>query len=253
MSEKEKRIKKETSGKMSRREFLKDAGLIVGGATVGSMALVNACGGASTTTVTSPGGTTTKTVTSTVPGGTVTTTVGAGSTVTVTQPGATVTKEVQTGGGMPEGVVALTVNGATHYVEVEPWWSLAFVLREKLGLFGLKVGCDRHECGSCTIIVDGKAVYSCAMLAVEAEGKDILTIEGLAPDGNTLHPVQKSFMENGSFQCGYCTPGHIMSAVALMMKTPKPTLDQAREAISGNLCFCSDYTRITDAIMKAGG
>jgi len=248
--ESEKTEEKQT---ISRREFLKDAGLIVGGATVGSMALINACGA---TTVTAPGqtATATKTVTNT----TTTTVAGpGGSVVTVTQGGptatATVTKTVETSvEGMPAGVMTLKVNGKTEYVTVEPDWSLAHVLREKLGLFGLKVGCDRGECGSCTIMVDNKAVYACSMLACEAEGREIVTIEGLS-QGNNLHPVQKTFMEEGAFNCGYCTPGHIMSTVALMKKTPKPTLDQAKEAISGNLCWCSDYMRICKAIVKAGG
>jgi aerobic-type carbon monoxide dehydrogenase small subunit (CoxS/CutS family) len=247
-----KRTEEEPKSSISRREFLKDAGLIVGGATVGSMALINACGA---TTITAPGQTvtSTKTVTST----TTSTVAGpGGSVVTVTQPGTTVTTTVTapapTGAGLPAGTVTLKVNGKTAYVTVEDDWSLAHVLREKLGLFGLKVGCDRGECGSCTIVVDNKAVYSCCMLACEAEGKEILTIEGLS-EGNNLHSVQRSFMENGAFNCGYCTPGHIMSAVALMKKTPKPTLDQAKEAISGNLCWCSDYKRICEAIVKAGG
>jgi xanthine dehydrogenase YagT iron-sulfur-binding subunit len=234
VGEEQEKNKEEMSGKISRRKFLKDAGLIVGGATVGSMAVLSACKG-ETTTVTS-----TKTVTTTAPG--------AASTVTVTSP--PVTKIVE---GMPVGTLTLKVNGNQHYVaNVDPGWSLAFVLRDKLGYFGLKVGCDRAECGTCTIIVDGRAIYACAMLAVEAEGLDIQTIEGLAK-GTTLHPVQKAFLDNGAFNCGYCTPGHIMSTVALLQKTPKPTLAQVKESMSGNLCWCGDYTRIADAILKIGG
>jgi aerobic-type carbon monoxide dehydrogenase small subunit (CoxS/CutS family) len=145
------------------------------------------------------------------------------------------------------GAVTLTVNGVSRLVKVKPGWPLSFVLREKFGLIGTKVGCDRGECGACTIIVGGRTALSCTILAIEAEGLDILTIEGLA-DGPTLHPVQQRFLDNDTFQCGYCTPGMIMSAVALLDRNPNPTLDEAREAISGNLCFCGDYTRIVSTI-----
>jgi aerobic-type carbon monoxide dehydrogenase small subunit (CoxS/CutS family) len=134
-------------------------------------------------------------------------------------------------------------------LEVKPEWSLAFVLREKLGLVALKVGCDRGECGACNILVDGKAHLGCTMMAIESEGRTIVTIEGLA-NGPTLHPVQKLFLDNGTFQCGFCTPGMIISAVALLSKTPKPTLNEARQAIAGNLCYCGDYTRIVNTIAK---
>jgi xanthine dehydrogenase YagT iron-sulfur-binding subunit len=238
MSEKEKDEK--TKG-ISRRKFLKDAGLVVGGATVGSMAILSACKG-ETTTVTS-----TKTVTTTVtsPGGT-TTAPGATSTVTVTSP--PVTKVVET---TPAGVVTLTVNGQNYVVKVEPEWSLGFVLRDKLGLTGTKVSCDRGECGACTILVDGRKQLACTMLAIESEGKKIVTIEGLA-SGPNMHPVQKLFLDNQTFQCGYCTPGMIMSTVDLLSKTPKPTVDQVREALSGNLCYCGDYTRVVATVLKGG-
>ncbi len=230
MSEGEKERK---SRGISRREFLKDAGVIVGGAAIGSTVLLAACKGAETTktvTTTLPG--TTQTVTSTLPGQTVTTTT------TVAGPGAA-----------PEGVVTLKVNSKNYLLKVKPEWTLAFVLREKLGLPGLKIGCNRGECGTCTIIVDGRSVLACTTLAVEAEGHDILTIEGL-PNGPDMHPVQKLFLENETFQCGFCTPGQIMSAVALLSKTPNPTLQQVREGMSGNLCMCGDYTRIVETVLK---
>jgi xanthine dehydrogenase YagT iron-sulfur-binding subunit len=223
---------------LSRRQFLKDAGLLVGGTAVGSLTLAGACSTATTatktvtTTVGGTGGTTTVTVTSPV--------------VTVTSPPATKVVEV-----LPEGVVTLKVNGQSVTLAVDPNWSLAFVLREKLSLTGTKMGCDRGECGTCTIHMDGTPVLACMVLACEAEGSEILTIEGLAT-GATLHKVQKLFMDNASFQCGFCTPGNIMTAVALYKKFPKPTRVQAREALSGNLCWCIDYTRTLNTIVKGG-
>ena len=246
MSEEEKK----DPGQISRREFLKDAGLIVGGATVGSMALVNACG---TKTVTAPGATSTVTKTTTVtaagPGGaTVTTTVTAagpgGATVTV--PGPTVTK---TGDTMPAGVVTLNVNGQDYVMKVEPEWTLAFVLRKKLALTGTKVPCDRGECGLCSVFADGKLVLACSIPVMAAEGMKITTVEGLA-DGAKLHPVQQMFMETDTFQCGYCTPAMMLATIALYNKYPTPTVAQAQEAISGNLCFCGEYTRIIGTVTK---
>jgi len=242
---------KKEPGQISRREFLKDAGLIVGGATVGSMALMNACN--STTTVTAPGATSTKTVTATVagPGGaTVTTTVTAagpgGATVTV--PGPTVTKTIDSA-TMPAGVVTLNVNGQNYVMNVEPEWSLAFVLRKKMGLTGTKAACDRGECGLCSVLADDKLVLACSIPVMAAEGMKIVTVEGLA-DGATLHPVQKAFMDTDTFQCGYCTPAMMLATVALYKKTPNPTIPQAQEAISGNLCWCGEYSRIIGTIVK---
>jgi aerobic-type carbon monoxide dehydrogenase small subunit (CoxS/CutS family) len=236
MSEEKEKEQKEIKG-LSRRQFLKDAGLVVGGATVGSMAILSACKGETTTqTVTS-----TKTVTSTVtaPGGTA-----PAVTTTVTSPPVTKTVEV-----LPEGTVMLKVNGKSYPVTVDPNWSLAHVLREKLALTGTKVGCDRGECGTCTILMNGEEVLACMVLACEAEGAEILTIEGLA-NGPNLHPVQKLFLDNASFQCGFCTPGNIMTVVALYKKYPKPTRAQAREALSGHLCWCIDYTRTLNTVVK---
>lgn len=226
--------KEEEKGTLSRRQFLKDAGLFVGGTAVGSMALVSACSA-------------TKTVTTTVAGAT-TTITGGGATATVTVTSPPLTKVVEVA---PAGQVNLKVNGKTYPLIVDPNWSLAFVLREKLSLTGTKMGCDRGECGTCTIHMDGAPVLACMVLACEAEGSEILTIEGLA-NGPTLHPVQKLFMDNASYQCGFCTPGNIMTTVALYKKYPKPTRAQAREALSGNLCWCIDYTRTLNTIVKGG-
>ena len=244
--------KKET-GSISRRKFLKDAGLIVGGATIGSIALVNACNGGSTTTVTGPGATSTvtRTVTTSVGAGatvTVPTTVTATTTRTVTAPPTTV--NVPTGAA---GSFTLKINGETQVVKAEPYWPLSYVLRNVLGLIGTKVGCDRGECGTCTVLLGGKtgkAVYACCIPVAEAESMDIVTIEGLA-SGPTLSKIQQTFLDTQTFQCGYCTPGQILAATALLTEVPKPTLQQAQEGMSGNLCFCGDYTRILNAVLKA--
>ncbi len=147
-----------------------------------------------------------------------------------------------------EGLINLTVNGHAYELKVKSNWSLAFVLREKLGLTGTKIGCDRGSCGTCTIIVDGKPVYSCMMLAMEADGRNIVTIEGLS-DGITLHPVQQAFVDNDASQCGYCTPGFIMSAKALLDRNPNPTRDEVREALSGHICICGHTKKIVDAVL----
>jgi len=146
--------------------------------------------------------------------------------------------------------IRLTVNGETYTVAVEPRESLLDVLRDKLSLTGTKKGCDRGDCGACTIIMDGKPVNSCLVLAVEADGKELLTIEGLANKGQ-LHPVQEAFIQYGAIQCGYCTPGMIMSAKALLDENPSPTEEEIKRAIGGNFCRCTGYVKIVDAIKKA--
>jgi xanthine dehydrogenase YagT iron-sulfur-binding subunit len=201
---------KVTGSGISRRQFIKGAGIVIGGTAVGTSVLLSACGGGETTTVTRTNTTT--------------------ATTTVT----------------------LNINGKARVIQVEPEWSLAFVLREKLGLTGTKVGCDRGECGTCTVLVDGVAMYACMMFANECEGMAITTIEGLA-DGATLHPVQQAFFDRACFQCGYCTPGNIMSAVALLSKNANPTRSEVKEALAGNLCYCVDYTRIVNTILAAAG
>jgi carbon-monoxide dehydrogenase small subunit len=148
--------------------------------------------------------------------------------------------------------IILTVNGEEHRVRVWPTEALADVLRDKLGLTGTKIMCDQGECGSCTILVDGKPMLSCLMLAIQCEGKDILTIEGLAdPQTGELHPIQKAFVERSGMQCGTCTPGMILTAKALLDKIPNPTEDEVREALAGNLCRCGNYKRITECVLAA--
>jgi aerobic-type carbon monoxide dehydrogenase small subunit (CoxS/CutS family) len=151
-----------------------------------------------------------------------------------------------------EGVVTLNVNGNAHLLKILPHWDLAFVLREKLGLVGLKLSCDRGTCGTCTVIVDGKAVYSCMMLAMDAVGMQIETIEGLS-DGAVMHPIQQAFLDHHAFQCGFCTPGMIMAAKAVLAKMPNATHDEIREGMSGHFCSCGNTKRIVEAVEAARG
>ncbi len=148
---------------------------------------------------------------------------------------------------MMKQLMKLTINGVPHELEVEPRRTLLEVIRERTGLTGTKKGCDRGNCGSCTVIIDGNPVASCLTLAIEAQGKNITTIEGLA-EGNKLHPLQKAFIEHGSIQCGFCTPGMVMSAKALLDKHANPSEDEIKEGISGNLCRCGGYGKIVKAI-----
>jgi aerobic-type carbon monoxide dehydrogenase small subunit (CoxS/CutS family) len=149
-----------------------------------------------------------------------------------------------------EQVVSLRVNGETYTLALEPNVTLQEVLREHLSLTGTKKGCDNGECGACTVLMDGLAVSSCLVLAMDAEGKDITTIEGLA-QGGELHPLQKAFHELGAIQCGYCSPGMILSAKALLDDNPNPSRAEIQEAISGNLCRCTGYVKIIEAIEAA--
>ncbi len=146
--------------------------------------------------------------------------------------------------------LALTVNGRLHRVLVEPRWTLLHVLREKLGLTGTKPGCERGECGACTVLVDGVARYSCLTLALEAEGKEITTVEGLMK-GEELGPTQQAFADEDAFQCGYCTPGQVVTAEGLLRANPKPGLDDIRHGMAGNLCRCGTYVHIFRAVAKA--
>ena len=145
--------------------------------------------------------------------------------------------------------VVLTVNGKKVEADVDDRMTLAELLREELDLTGTKVGCNRGECGSCTIIIDGMAVYSCTTLAVEAAGKEVLTIEGLG-SGKELHPLQKAFIEHDALQCGYCTPGMILSVKALLERNPLPTELDIRTAIDGNLCRCGSVPNILEATLE---
>ncbi len=146
--------------------------------------------------------------------------------------------------------INLKVNGKNYRVEVEHRNTLAEVLRDQLGLTGTKIGCDRGECGACTVIINGRNLYSCSQLAVWMQGKEILTIEGLAK-GDKLDPMQEAFIEHDGPQCGFCTSGQIMSGKALLMKNPKPTEAQARRGLSGNLCRCGNYNREVAAVLAA--
>ncbi len=145
----------------------------------------------------------------------------------------------------------MTLNGQDVQITVEPSATLAYVLREQLGLTGTKIGCEEGECGACTVLVDGRPVNSCIYPALKAAGRRVLTIEGLSADGD-LHPLQRAFVEHGAVQCGYCTPGVILSAVALLTETPHPTEEEIRRAISGNLCRCTGYLKIVQAIQAVG-
>ena len=251
--------KKNGSGGKTRREFLKDAGLLVGGTAIGSTVLLAACGGGETTTVTK---TNTATVTSTAPGGT--------QTVTETQATSRFVDPIDgmefdslaalqahfaaahpAGEGVP-GLVTLDVNDKIYNVIVDNEDTLAWTLREKCLLPGTKIGCNRGECGTCTVLMDGMPVYACLVLAIEAQDKKIETVEGIGTPVN-LSPVQQSFIDYHGYQCGFCTPGFLMSATALLRNNPNPTRDEAKMAVSGNICVCGAMIRIIPAITEAGG
>ena len=150
----------------------------------------------------------------------------------------------------PRTTVKLTVNGIEHRTEVEDHWTLAEMLRDHLRLTGTKIGCDRGECGACTVLLDGKPVYSCSQLAVWADGRSITTVEGLAHDGH-LHPLQEAFIERDGPQCGFCTSGQLMSAKALLDRNPHPTAEEVRAAMTGNICRCSNYNRYVESVLAA--
>jgi aerobic carbon-monoxide dehydrogenase small subunit len=149
-----------------------------------------------------------------------------------------------------ERIIHLNVNDENHEVIVRPRESLLDVLRNKLNLTGTKQGCNEGDCGACTVIMSGRTVNACLVFAVEAEGQKIMTIEGLA-QGPDLHPLQEAFIRHGGFQCGFCTPGMLMSAKALIDENPNPTDEEIRKGISGNLCRCTGYTKIVDSIRSA--
>ena len=147
--------------------------------------------------------------------------------------------------------IRLNINGEEHVAEVRPNETLLDFLRDTLGLTGTKRGCDTGDCGACTVLINGKSVTSCLSLAIESDGKEITTIEGLSTQGDTLHPIQEAFVEQGAIQCGYCTPGMILSAKYLLDQNPEPTELQVRQALSGNLCRCTGYYLIVKAVMAA--
>ena len=144
--------------------------------------------------------------------------------------------------------ITVTVNGTSHDSDVEPRTLLVHYVRETLGLTGTNVGCDTSSCGACSLHVNGEAVKSCTMLAVQADGADILTIEGLAQNGE-MHPMQKAFMENHGLQCGYCTPGMVMAATSFLKENPNPTEREVRLGLEGNLCRCTGYHNIVQAVL----
>jgi carbon-monoxide dehydrogenase small subunit len=146
--------------------------------------------------------------------------------------------------------ITVTVNGSRHTSDVEPRRLLVHHLRDDVGLTGTNVGCDTSSCGACTVLVDGESVKSCTMLAVQADGREVTTIEGLA-DGATMHPVQAAFQEHHGLQCGYCTPGMVMAAVSLLEEQPDPSEQDVREGIEGNLCRCTGYHNIVKAVLAA--
>lgn len=146
--------------------------------------------------------------------------------------------------------ITLKVNGQTHTLQLEPRITLLNALRDHLGLTGAKRVCDRGECGGCTVLVNGKPRYACMMLAIEAQDQEITTVEGLGR-GEELHPIQAAFVEHDALQCGFCTPGFVMSAVALLEENPNPTLDEVRQGLAGNTCRCGAYARIFEATLTA--
>jgi aerobic-type carbon monoxide dehydrogenase small subunit (CoxS/CutS family) len=147
-------------------------------------------------------------------------------------------------------LISLKVNGKPVRLMIEPRTTLAQLLRDHLNLTGTKIVCNQGECGGCTVLMDGKAIYSCHILALDADGKDVTTIEGLLT-GEKLHPIQQAFVEHDGFQCGFCTPGQIMAAQALLLKNPKPTREQVKQGMAGNLCRCSAYPKIMDSVLAA--
>ena len=146
--------------------------------------------------------------------------------------------------------IVVTVNGERREAEVEPRQLLVYCLREQLGLTGTNVGCDTSSCGACTVLLDGESVKSCTVLAVQADGHEVTTIEGLA-DGDSLHPVQQAFHEQHALQCGFCTPGMVMAAVSLLQENPSPTEEEVRLGLEGNLCRCTGYHNIVKAVLAA--
>ncbi|MFZ4720298.1 MAG: (2Fe-2S)-binding protein [Ilumatobacteraceae bacterium] len=148
--------------------------------------------------------------------------------------------------------ISVTVNGTVHESDVEPRTLLVHYIREALALTGTNIGCDTSSCGACSVHVNGEAVKSCTMLAVQADGAEITTIEGLAIDGE-LHPMQQAFMENHGLQCGYCTPGMVMAATSLLKENPNPTEEEVRIGLEGNLCRCTGYHNIVKSVLAAAG
>jgi carbon-monoxide dehydrogenase small subunit len=258
MPEKDKNKIDETSDRsvISRREFLKDAGLVVGGASLGSVSLLNACTRTvGTTTVTETNPITKYADISTVPPITVTTTVSVyidpidGTTWPTLD-----TLKAHFAAAHPQAYLPpltnLIVNGTNYGLQVQSHWTLVWVLREKLGLTGTKKYCNLGSCGFCNVIMDGRLVMSCMVLASECNNSNITTVEGLAT-GNVLHPIQQAVIDAKAFECGMCTPGVIMAAKALLDKNKSPTLADIQEGMSGAFCRCAQYDRIFTAVSAA--
>jgi carbon-monoxide dehydrogenase small subunit len=151
---------------------------------------------------------------------------------------------------MPKQIINVRINGSPQEVAVEPSWTLLETVREALGYTGAKEGCGTGDCGACSMLVDGRLITSCLMLAPQADGRDVVSIEGLATNG-TLHPVQQAFIDTGGVQCGFCTPGMVMAATDLLTRSPKPKFEEIREGLAGNLCRCTGYTKIFQAVELA--
>jgi xanthine dehydrogenase YagT iron-sulfur-binding subunit len=182
-------------------------------------------------------------------------TAGVGSLATAVTSVGVVDVEAQSGPavmGPGDVPITLMVNGKRVDLRIEPRVTLLNAIRNRADLTGNKRVCDRGACGACTMIVDGRTVYSCSTLAIEVQGKQIRTVDGLA-NGNTLHPVQQAFVDTDGLMCGFCTPGFVMATVALLEKTPNPTLDQAKKGLDGNICRCGTFVRIMEAALKAKG
>ena len=154
--------------------------------------------------------------------------------------------------GVPRSTVTIKINGTDRRMEVEDRWTLVEVLRDHAMLVGTKIGCDRGECGACTVLLDGKPVYSCSQLAVWMDGRSVTTVEGLTKNGQ-LDPLQDAFIEHDGPQCGFCTSGQLMSAKALLSHNSKPTRDEVRAALTGNICRCSNYNRYVESVLAAAG
>ena len=151
---------------------------------------------------------------------------------------------------MPRQIINLRINGSPQEVAVEPSWTLLETVREALGYTGAKEGCGTGDCGACSMLVDGRLITSCLMLAPQADGREVISIEGLATNG-TLHPVQQAFIDTGGVQCGFCTPGMVMAATDLLTRNPKPKFEEIREGLAGNLCRCTGYTKIFQSVELA--
>ena len=170
----------------------------------------------------------------------------------VISPAETDAQTAPTAVGPGEIPIKLTIDGKTHTLSVEPRVTLLDAMRNRIDITGLKRVCDRGTCGACTVIVDGNTQYSCTLLAIEMQGAAIRTVDGLTK-GTVLHPVQEAFCKHDGLMCGFCTPGFVVSAVALLEKTPSPTADQAKAALSGNICRCGTYTRVLEAVLDTKG